>query len=202
MSASAKIHLLIDHCDRHNLADQLLNLVKEDNPQKYAEFGPSLGPPNLSSRAAGPQRREDERREIERKLRTFYGPLQQRLNRTKTLAVIFRANRPLEFRTLTALLQGEKFTGNDAELVNEIIQLGQEVEELLINEGGTVDDPYLRDLLIKAGTHFRILRMAYDGKLKGEVDRFKEFVFPRELDQAVEDQRQRLKTRLNELVRG
>lgn len=203
MSAKAKIQLLIEYCDRNNSFDWLLTLIKEANPAKYAEFGPLLGPPNLSSkRTSEPQREEDERQEINRKLHDLYGPLQQRLHRTKTLSQIFRTGRSSDFRTLTALLQGEKFIGNDQTLVEEIIAIGQEIEELLVTQGGLIADPDLRDLLVKAGTHFRILRMAYEGKLIGDVDRFKDYVFPRELDQAVEDQIQKLQARLAEFNRG
>lgn len=203
MSAKAKIQSLIEYCDRNNSFDWLLTLVKEANPAKYAEFGPLLGPPQLSSKqTVGPQHKEDERQELNQKLREFYGPLQQRLYRTRTLSQIFRTGRPSDFRTLTALLQGEKFTGNDQTLVEEIIAIGQEIEELLVTQGGLIADPNLRDLLERAGTHFRILRMAYEGKLVGDVDRFKDYVFPRELDQAVEDQIQKLQARLAELNRG
>lgn len=38
MTASAKIQLLIEYCDRRNLFSQLLALVEQENPAKYAEY--------------------------------------------------------------------------------------------------------------------------------------------------------------------
>jgi tetratricopeptide (TPR) repeat protein len=39
MSFPKKVHFLIDYCDRNNSFDQLILLVKDLNPAKYAKFG-------------------------------------------------------------------------------------------------------------------------------------------------------------------
>jgi hypothetical protein len=42
MSKRAKILALIDHCQRHNKTGELLALVQEENPAKYAEYAAAL----------------------------------------------------------------------------------------------------------------------------------------------------------------
>jgi hypothetical protein len=93
---------------------------------------------------------------------------------------------------------------SDKKLLSEIIETEKKIEDLIITKGGLVDDPsltfdYVPDsrvtdvklskdklgLLVIAITHFRILRMAYEGNFQNEVERFKEFVYPRELDAKV-----------------
>lgn len=46
MSFPRKVQLLIEHCDRNNLFDELLFLLKELNPNKYAQFGPQIDEPS------------------------------------------------------------------------------------------------------------------------------------------------------------
>jgi hypothetical protein len=42
MSKRTKVLALIDHCQRHNKTDELLALVQEENPTKYAEYAAVL----------------------------------------------------------------------------------------------------------------------------------------------------------------
>ncbi|MFC1976364.1 hypothetical protein ACFLXQ_08185 [Chloroflexota bacterium] len=145
------------------------------------------------------KQREDERKEIYKKLNDFYGPVQQYLRKSEVLYKRFASTRPDGFRTLVALLEGEKFEGNDAVLLEQIIEIIVEVEKLILTQGGLIDDREIRDLFAKAGTHFRILQLAYHGKLKGDVERFEGYVYPRELNQVIEDEIQKRKARLDEL---
>jgi len=145
------------------------------------------------------KQREDERKEIYKKLNEFYGPFQQYLGKSAELYKRFTAPRPAGFRTLIALLEGEEFEGNDAVLLNEIIEITERLEQLILSQSGLIDDKELRDLLAKAGAHFRILRLAYDGALTGEVERFGDYVYPRELGPKIEEQIDKLRARLDEL---
>lgn len=146
------------------------------------------------------QRQKDERKEIYKKLNAFYGPFKQRLEKTWELYQIFAKNRDRDsFRTLDALLKGEKFEGNDKILLEEILELGKEMEQLVLAQGGLIDDPELRQLLVKAGTHFRVLRLAYEGRFRGDTDRFQDYVYPRELDKKLDQQIRKLTERLDEL---
>lgn len=145
------------------------------------------------------QRHEDERKESYKKLNAFYGPFQQRLGKGRELYLVFSASRPPEFRTLTAMLKGEKFSGTDKILLEEILKINSEMEELITSQSGLIDDPDLRHLLAKAGTHFRILDVIYRKKIRGDLDRFESHVFPRELSEKIEVEIQKLKARLKKL---
>jgi hypothetical protein len=145
------------------------------------------------------QNHEDERKEIYKKLNAFYGPFQQRLEKTHELYGIFTDSRELEFRTLTALLKGTKFVGNDKILLEEILKINAEMEKLIIVQSGLIDDASLRQLLAKAGTHFRILDVIYRNDTQGDSQRFKSYIFPKELGTKIEDEIQKLKQRLNEI---
>ena len=67
------------------------------------------------------------------------------------------------------------------------------------SRSGLVDDPELQFLLAKAGAHFRIIRMAYNKKLIGETERFKDYVYPRELNTKINEKINKLEKQLKEL---
>lgn len=128
-------------------------------------------------------------------------PLRQLRGISSELYGRFTANRSGDFRTLIVLLKGEKFEGNDKILIEQILEVSEKIDDLILKNSGLVDDPELNRLLYRASTHFRILRLAYHGNLVGDVERFEDYVFPRELDKKIEEQIKRLKRRLEELNR-
>jgi hypothetical protein len=48
-------------------------------------------------------------------------------------------------------------------------------------------------------THFRVLRLAFEGKLKGEIDRYERFVFPRGIVAILRENYDRLHKELKDL---
>lgn len=147
---------------------------------------------------------EDERREIYKKLNSFYGPFQQLRGRTRVLYECFalteKENSP-EFATLTALLKGQQFDQNDIALLEEIIRLTQQSDQFIIENAGLIDDPDLRDLFAKVGAHWRILRLAYNKSLVTDTEIFRRYSFPWELDQKVEEKINELQQALSLLNR-
>ncbi len=142
---------------------------------------------------------EDERKEIYSKLNEFYGPFQQLNQKNFMLYGLFRVGKDENFRTLTALLEGKKFEGNDKQLLEQIILNDKELEKLIISKSGLVDDGELREILAKATTHFNVISLAYTGNLKHEPLRFSGYVYPRELEGKIEEQIVKLKKRLVEI---
>ena len=145
------------------------------------------------------KKHDDERNEIYKKLNDFYGPFEQLRMKSRRLYALFVQSKGEDFRTLTALLKGEKFNANDKRLLEEIVSIDKKLENLIIEKSGLIDQGEIRDLLARAATHFSIISQAYEGKLKGEPDRFKEYVFPRELDEKISEKINSLKNRLVEL---
>lgn|SRR5574341_36981 len=139
---------------------------------------------------------DDERKEIYKKLNEFYGPFQQLRNKSTNLYRLFTIGKDADFRTLIALLDDEKFNDNDKKLIEEIINIDRQLEKLIIDKSGLIDDENIALLLGRASAHFTIISLAYTGVLRGEIERFKSYVFPRELDGMIEEYIKQLKQRL------
>ena len=140
---------------------------------------------------------------ISKKLDEFYGPILQLRKKSNLLYHKFsekhRASDP-NFATLTYLLEGKTFQGNDKKLLDEIINLGKECETLIHAKAGLIDDTELRQTLIpRATTHFLILRLAAIGALSGDAEHFKDLTFPKELDEKLEARKKQLETDLENL---
>ena len=137
---------------------------------------------------------EDEIREIQTKLDSFYGPFLQLLKTSENLYRLFSHDKPPEFRTLTQLIEGMVFTGNDAVLLQQIIDVTQQLDRLLVEQSGLIDSE-LQPLISQASTHFRLILLASQGKLSGETNRFSSDVYPRELNLSIAQEIARLKSR-------
>lgn len=124
------------------------------------------------------------------------------MKKNKLLYELFTEGKDEEFKTLTALLKGVKFTGNDAKLLEEIIKIDKKLEDLILNKSGLVDDDEINALLSKAAAHFNIISLAMDGQISGDVERFKEYVYPKALDEKIEARIKTLQRRLKELDKG
>jgi hypothetical protein len=90
---------------------------------------------------------------------------------------------------------------SDKKIIEQMIDIEKILEQLVISKGGIIDDPTLMfnyipdpkitDVVLKgkriglmalAITHFRVMRMAYNGEIKSEPERYAAYVYPRELD--------------------
>jgi hypothetical protein len=149
------------------------------------------------------QKDTEARQEIYKKLNAFYGPLLQLRQESNQLYQKFSEkyrSKNQEFATLTYLLEGNEFVGNDKILLDEIIKLGIKCEDLIHKRAGLIDDPDLLNVYIpRATNHFLVLRLAEKGILKGEVDKFKDLTFPRELDKKLEERKTQLEEDLKKL---
>ena len=155
-----------------------------------------------SKNALNAKKDEEKRIDINRKLNEFYGPLYQLRKKSNLIYEKFREkyNSDPNFSTLTYLLDGKKFVGNDAILLEEIIQIGKKCEELIHDKAGLIDDHHLRiNIIPRATTHFLILRLAHQNALVGEVEKFRNWTFPKELDDLLEARRKVLEAELNSL---
>ena len=119
---------------------------------------------------------EEQRKSIDKQLNEFYGPMQQLLAVSKDLAAAFKNGR--DFSTLVELLEGGEYRGNDAMLLKEIMDVTDEIEKLIMTKSGLVESQDLRKILSRAVSHFRILRLASKGLLRGQRDRFEGYSFP------------------------
>lgn len=153
----------------------------------------------VNRRILDQQAHGEERKSINKKLNSFYGPFQQLRGTSFELYKMFTFAHDDNFRTLNALLDGQKFEGNDKILLEQIINVSEELDKLIVTQSGLVDDEELRRLLWIANTNFRLIRLAFQGVLVGDAERFKDYVFPRALDDKVAEEITRLKQRLDDL---
>lgn len=142
------------------------------------------------------QKKTEERALITKKLNDFYGPLLQLRMKSKNLYEKFHKKfkeKDENFSTLKHLLKGNKFSGNDLILLEQIVEIGKQCENLIHANAGLIDDSKLRlDLIPKATTHFLLLRLAFEGKLVGDVDNYDDLTFPKDLDENLEARKKQL----------
>ncbi len=144
--------------------------------------------------------KEYERKEIYKKLNEFYSPLLILRSTSKALHDTFKNGR--KFRTLTELLGGSSYDGNDLVVLNEILVIGNKCKEIIFNNSGLIDDVRLRDTHIPSLlNHFLIIQKAFDGKIKDDVQRFENYVFPNEIDDILKEKVEELQQRLITLNR-
>ena len=159
----------------------------------------------LQSERSYKEKKIEEKRElISRRLDEFYGPIIQLREKSNKLYEKFRkkhfANDP-NFATLTYLLNGFQFEQNDSVILKEIIDIGTQTEKLIHDKAGLIDDGELRDTLLpKATTHFLLIRLAFNGAIKGNSVDYKDLTFPRDLDQKLRNRKDSLERELQSLL--
>ena len=102
-------------------------------------------------------------------------------------------------------------------ILREIIEIEGKIESLVIEKGGLVDQPelmfefpYIADfasrksrnppsLLASLITHFRVIKLAYEGKLYGEAQRYQDFVYPEKINEVLRKKFDCLHEELNDL---
>lgn len=133
---------------------------------------------------------EEQAKVLQDRLDRFYGPLRQLLKQSELLYRVLKSRQPSpeNFRALTYLLEGKEFAGNDKALMEEIIRIGGETEKLIKESSGLVSADLL-EILGRATSHYRIMKLAFDKVIQGDPQQFASYVFPREiggkLDEAI-----------------
>lgn len=172
------------------------------------------------------KRVEEKRKVISKRLDEFYAPLQQYLNISKELNKIFKKDKPKGFRVLTYLLDPNQeyqsagkvvLTENDKVIFNEILEVGKKIEELIISKASLADDPRLsykyvpsgkhtdvqfegdNGLLAILGAHLLIIRHAYQGHIIGQVEAYRNYVYPLEINEVIKENIDRLNSNLSQL---
>jgi len=145
-----------------------------------------------------------ELKELQAKLDSFYGPYRQLSEVNKLLADEFKSRQPDKaFRTLTLLLKEEwqkLITKPDRAIVSEIVANDIALNKLIMEHSGLVDSK-LVPYLARAGAHFRLMELAYKGMLEDVPERFQRYVYPRQLDEALNLEIDRLTNRCEQLRR-
>lgn len=146
---------------------------------------------------------EAEMKEIQERLNSFYGPFKIRSVENKLIASEFRQKQGgPEFRTLIALLDPQwktNLSNADQSLLKKMIENGTTLRGLIQEKSGHVYGA-LMPKLAEAATHFTMLEMAYNDQLDNTPDRFSAYVYPRELDEQIDEEIKYLNARVDLLL--
>ncbi len=86
----------------------------------------------------------------------------------------------------------------DKKLVEIVSSNADELRALIASKSGSIDDKLL-PYLSRVSAHFRILNLAYKRELGDDPQRFRDYVYPRELDRVLDLEIARLRARMDEL---
>ena len=139
---------------------------------------------------------------LAQKLEGFYYPYTILSKENTALYALFSSNHIKEdtnFTTLASLLEKREFSCNDSAILKRIMQNDEELNKLISLRGNLVDDPKLRELLVKSSTHYSVIIMAYNGEICNETDRFNACIHPGEVFEAVQKKMATIEARILKL---
>jgi len=142
---------------------------------------------------------QKEMEQLETLLRTFHTPylIRSEANNNMAQDLRNRFNDP-NYRMLTKLFDPkwlDSLSVGERTLVDEVCKNGSELKEFIEENSGGIDSR-LAEHLARATAHFRVLALARDGKLGLDPKPFARYVYPRQLDLAIEVDRNRILRRL------
>ncbi len=109
-----------------------------------------------------------------------------------------RQPKPEKYRMLPSLFDEEwlsSLSPGDRQLVRDVCENGERLAKLIVENSGMVDFKLL-PFLSRAIAHWRVLKLAAEGKLGKDSTVFLRYVYPRSLDAAVQREVLRLNERL------
>jgi len=174
------------------------------------------------------RRRGERRAEIKTRLYEFYGPLAAHLNVLRALHRLLAADKPEGFETLAYLLdpyqeyptEGKKkrlvLNDLDRRLLEEIVGTGMQIEALMLAKAGLAGDG---ELLFPAAAegkllptpvegeapfaaalaHFRLLRLAYNGRFEGDPEHYQAYGYPHGFEEHIREKMRALQLELERL---
>jgi hypothetical protein len=108
-----------------------------------------------------------------------------------------------EMRILLLLVDPDwkqTFTPGDIGFVEEILSIDAKLLELIQEKSGLVSSA-VQPYLWRAASHFRIMKLASEGKLDNDPARYAHYVYPRQLDKIIEMEIKRIYGRID-LIRN
>lgn len=90
----------------------------------------------------------------------------------------------------------DSFSPGEVSLIEEILSIDAKLLELIQEKSGLVSDT-VQPYLWRAASHFRIMKLAADGKLDNDPDRYAHYVYPRQLDDIVDMEIARIHRRID-----
>ncbi len=122
----------------------------------------------LNSQNSRLQRKKSERDEIYKKINSFYGPIRLQLKTSKEFYNLFCSSIKQRlgldtFRTLPYILDGNQLNKTEKTILKQILKIGKNIEQIINNNAGLIDDDNLHKEMVQLATHLQIIREAYEG---------------------------------------
>lgn len=167
------------------------SIVNTDRSLKSAERNA------VAERQRAANERELER--LEATLGKFHTPYLVRSQANNNMAQDLRdrLDKP-DYRMLVSLLDTnwyDQLSTTDKAIVDEVCMTGEKLQAFIETRAGDLD-PSLAEHLARAVAHFRMLKLAHEGKLGSDTSVAAKYVYPKELDLALKADRERLLTRI------
>lgn len=133
---------------------------------------------------------EDELRDIQSKLDSFFFPYIQLAQANHQFAQDIRSRQPdpQTYRMLMKLFDKvwiASLPAGDKKLVDLVCANAEVLERFIADKAGILD-PQLLPYLSRASAHFRILQLAHRGELGSDPSRFVAYVYPQQLEGVLE----------------
>lgn len=159
-----------------------------------------------SSRATTIQKaNEKELESLQSKLDDFYGPYLQLSKTNQLIADDFKSRHssPKHMRILLLLLDPtwrHSLKSGDQAFIEEILAIDGKLLDLIQDKSGLTSN-VIQEYLWRAASHFRIIKMAFDGKLENDPQRFIHHAYPKQLDEIIDLEIKRIQGRID-LIRS
>ncbi|MCB2194406.1 MAG: hypothetical protein KQH79_01015 [Bacteroidetes bacterium] len=135
-------------------------------------------------------KKRDLRKSYEDRINTFHRPILQAFTTSKMLKDVLEKlikNKPSDFRTLPYLIEKEgNIAPSEKKVIEEIVSVGKEIENLINENAGLILDNNLREEVGILSRHLRIFRFVAQNSKEYDSNEFKEFVYPREVNEMIE----------------
>ena len=152
----------------------------------------------LLYRTSSKERRMRKAENLKKQLESFYYPFYLRSKQnTEIRKALYRDGYPI--RLLNALLDDFKFDDNDKVLINEIKNNDKELNELILSKLTIISNLELSEKLAQLSSHYTLFILACEGKIKGDSERFKDYVHPNGVRDDVEKEIKKIEKRVEEL---
>jgi hypothetical protein len=148
---------------------------------------------------------EDELRDIQSKLDSFFFPFVQLSEANRQFAQDIRSRQPDPgtYRLLMKLFDKMwlvSLPDGDKKLVELVCENAEVLERFIADRAGILDAQLL-PYLSRASAHFRILQLAHRGELGSDASRFDKYVYPQQLEGVLGLEIERLRQRI-EILRA
>ncbi len=143
---------------------------------------------------------------LDAKLDKFYGPYLQLSSTNRLIATELKSRQPEpeKMRILLILLDPEwrsKLSKGDAALVDEIVSIDEALLKLIQETSGLTSSS-VQPYLWRAASHFRMMVLARKSKLDNDPQRYASYVYPRELDEVLDLETDRIHGRMETIRRA